>query len=160
MKLKLSIVIILLVLAVSACGTQAPQAATEPAIVAQSLSTATETKTPANEPSSSAPATNAPTGAGSATTGVSFANDVAPIFEASCNKCHGIEQVKEGLDLTIYDGVMAGSFNGAVIVPGNANESYLIQQVVEGEMPKRGLGLTDGQIQTLIDWVNQGALNN
>jgi cytochrome c5 len=156
MKLKLSIMIILLALSAAACGTQTPQTATKPASTTQSLRSPAQTQTPSADLSSPAVATES----ASATTGVSFIHDVAPIFEASCNKCHGIEQVKEGLDLTTYEGVMAGSFNGAVIVPGNANESYLIQQVVEGEMPKRGLGLTDGQIQNLIDWVNQGALNN
>ncbi|MBL8079114.1 MAG: c-type cytochrome [Anaerolineales bacterium] len=160
MNSKLLITTILLTLIVSACGAQTPQATTEPAAIAtQALPLPTETQAPATE-IPSVPATEAPTQAAVTSTGISFANDVAPIFEASCNKCHGIEEVKEGLDLTTYEGVIAGSFNGAVVVPGNANESYLVQQVAEGEMPKRGLGLTDQQIQIIADWVNQGAQNN
>lgn len=159
MNSKLLITTILLTLIVSACGARTPQATTEPAIATQVIPSPTEIQAPATE-IPSVPATEAPTQAAETSAGISFANDVAPIFEASCNKCHGIEEVKEGLDLTTYEGVMAGSFNGAVVVPGNANESYLVQQVAEGEMPKRGLGLTDQQIQIIADWVNQGAQNN
>jgi mono/diheme cytochrome c family protein len=83
-----------------------------------------------------------------------------PILNASCVKCHGVEQVKEGLDMTSYAVLMAGSFNGPVIAPGDAANSFLVQQVVEGEMPKRGPKLTAEQIQIISDWVNQGALNN
>lgn len=160
MNSKLLITTILLALIVSACGVQTPQATTEPATATQSLPSPTETQAPTVTDTASIPATEAPTEAAPVNAGVSFANDVVPIFEASCNKCHGVEEIKEGLDLTTYDGVMAGSFNGAVVVPGNANESYLVQQVIDGEMPKRGLGLTDLQIQIITDWVNQGAQNN
>ena len=55
---------------------------------------------------------------------------------------------------------MAGSFNGTVITPGNAEDSFLVQQLLDGEMPKRGPKLTLEQIQIIINWVNAGALNN
>jgi mono/diheme cytochrome c family protein len=158
MNSKLSTTIILFALIVSACGAQTPQATPQPATATQSLPSPTDAQAPAA--GTSVPTTELPTDAAPANTSISFTNDVAPIFEATCNKCHGVEQVKEGLDLTTYERVMAGSFNGAVIIPGNANESYLVQQVIEGEMPKRGPGLTDQQIQIIADWVNQGALNN
>lgn len=91
---------------------------------------------------------------------VGFANDVLPIFNTSCNKCHGIEQIKEGLDMTSYENLMAGSFNGSVITPGDSGNSFLIELVVQGKMPKRGSKLTAEQIKTLSDWVDQGALDN
>jgi len=91
---------------------------------------------------------------------VSFTNDVLPIFVTSCNKCHGVEQTKEGLDLRTYAGLLKGSFNGAVITPGNADDSFLVQQLIDGEMPKRGAKLASAQIQIIIDWINTGALNN
>ncbi len=62
--------------------------------------------------------------------------------------------------MTTYDSLMAGSFNGTVVTPGNAADSFLVQQVVEGEMPKRGPKLTAEQIQIITDWINAGALNN
>jgi hypothetical protein len=91
---------------------------------------------------------------------VSYENDVQPIFEMRCDNCHMGEYPSEGLGLDSYETLMAGSQNGPVIIPGNAEDSLLIEKVVEGEMPKRGPKLTPAQIQTLIDWINAGALNN
>jgi hypothetical protein len=62
--------------------------------------------------------------------------------------------------MTTYEGLIAGSNNGAVIVPGNSAESLLIQLVTEGKMPKRGDKLTPEQVQLINDWVSAGALNN
>lgn len=59
-----------------------------------------------------------------------------------------------------YETLMAGSFNGNVIIPGNAVDSFLIQKIIEGEMPKRGPKLSSEQIQIIVDWVNSGAINN
>ena len=91
---------------------------------------------------------------------VSFSKDITPIFQASCISCHGGERTSRGLDLKTYTSLMAGSQNGAMIVPGNAGNSILIQSVSSGTMPKRGTRLTDVQIQLLVDWVNAGAKNN
>jgi uncharacterized membrane protein len=91
---------------------------------------------------------------------VSYANDVQPIFESRCAKCHMGEQVSEGLHMDTYETLMQGSDNGHVIVPGNASDSLLVQKIVSGKMPKRGPKLTPVQIQTITDWVNAGALNN
>jgi hypothetical protein len=55
---------------------------------------------------------------------------------------------------------MAGSNNGSVVTPGDIVNSFLIEQVVSGEMPKRGPKLLPSQIRTLSDWVAAGAPNN
>ena len=47
--------------------------------------------------------------------------------------------------------------DGAIIVAGNADESELIEQIVEGKMPLGGPRLKTDQIQLIIDWVNSGA---
>ncbi len=91
---------------------------------------------------------------------VSFSQDVLPILQKSCTRCHGSSRKEEGLDLRSYAAVMAGSRNGPVVVPGDANNSPLVELVVTGKMPKRGTKLTPEQVQILIDWVNQGAMNN
>jgi hypothetical protein len=64
------------------------------------------------------------------------------------------------LDLKTFASLMAGSQNGAVIVPGDATNSKLVQSVQAGKMPKRGAKLTRDQIKLLVDWVNAGAQNN
>jgi mono/diheme cytochrome c family protein len=91
---------------------------------------------------------------------VSFAKDVMPIFESRCINCHGGESTKEGLDLKTFAALMAGSRNGSVVTPGNANDSYLVEQLLNGKMPKRGPKLTPDQIQVIVNWVNSGAPNN
>lgn len=163
MRKILFIPLLLAVVILSACGTGALQTppGPAPAIQTESQPTRAPSATDTSLPPATdtvAPPTDLPTQAPPA--GISFANDVMPIFNASCVKCHGVEQVKEGLDMTSYAVLMAGSFNGPVITPGDAENSFLVQQVVEGEMPKRGPKLTAEQIQTISDWVNQGALNN
>jgi mono/diheme cytochrome c family protein len=91
---------------------------------------------------------------------VSFSRDVQPIFSQICVKCHGGDETKEGLSLKSYADVMAGSDNGPVIEPGDAANSFLIQQVINGKMPKKGPRLLPAQIRTLSDWVAAGAPNN
>jgi mono/diheme cytochrome c family protein len=161
MKTRLLITTILMTLFISACATATPPATPEPVPATETSLPPTETQIPSTE--TSAPATDTPAAATEppvATGDVSFTNDVLPILLTSCGQCHGVREVKEGLDLTTHAGIMAGSFNGAVITPGNANDSYLVQQIIDGEMPKRGPKLTAEQIQIITDWVNQGALNN
>jgi mono/diheme cytochrome c family protein len=85
---------------------------------------------------------------------------VQPIFNNICVKCHGGDETKEGLVLKSYADVMAGSDNGPVITPGDVANSFLIEQVVNGKMPKKGPRLLPAQIRTLSDWVAAGAPNN
>jgi mono/diheme cytochrome c family protein len=91
---------------------------------------------------------------------VSFARDVLPLFQESCGKCHGAEEPDEGLVLTSYKDVMAGSIYGAVIKPGAPDDSYLVELVATGQMPKRGADLTPAQVDIIRAWIQAGALDN
>ncbi|MFO7586014.1 MAG: c-type cytochrome domain-containing protein [Anaerolineales bacterium] len=91
---------------------------------------------------------------------VSFRNDILPIFENTCVRCHGGLRTERGLDLSTYDALMRGSRNGAMLIPGDADSSELAIQVVSGEMPRRAPKLPEEHIQLIIEWVNQGALDN
>lgn len=93
-------------------------------------------------------------------TNVSFANDVQPILESRCGSCHMGEFVSKDLSMGTYENLMAGSQNGPVIIPGNANDSLLVQKISSGEMPKRGPKLTPAQVQVIIEWIDAGAPNN
>lgn len=166
MDKNLTISLSLLLITIIACGAlPTPQTTLEPATATATLPQPTQSPIPTNTPAPSATPVDTSTPiiepqSETPQASVSFANDVLPIFENSCNKCHGIEQIKEGLDLRTYEGLLKGSFNGTVITPGDANDSFLVEQLLNGEMPKRGQKLTSEQIQTIIDWVNAGALNN
>jgi mono/diheme cytochrome c family protein len=91
---------------------------------------------------------------------VRFSKDVLPIFQEKCINCHGGEKTSKGLDLKTYASLMAGSQNGAMIVPSDPTNSKLLQSVLSGKMPKRGPALPSEQIQLLMDWVSAGAKNN
>jgi len=133
--------------------TSEPVAPAEAATVTEAIdSTPTESEStqPTDEPAAPEPVV----------AGVSFQSDVLPILERSCVRCHGGMRREEGLDLRAYAGLMAGSVNGLVVAPGNADGSQFVTLVVEGEMPRRAPGLPAEQVQILIDWVNQGALDN
>lgn len=163
MKTKLLILILLAGL-LTACGTQPTQAPAsppteEPAPATQASANppaATDTTAPPTESPTQEQPTAEPAGAAS----ISFANDILPILESRCVNCHGGERVEEGLLLRSYAELMAGSDNGPVIVPGDAENSLLVELVVSQKMPKRGPKLTPPQVQLIVDWVNQGALDN
>jgi hypothetical protein len=91
---------------------------------------------------------------------ISFVNDVLPIFQSRCIVCHGGERRVFDLDLTSYSGLIAGTDRGPIIVPGDAANSLLVELVLAGLMPKRAPKLIPAQVQTLIEWINQGALDN
>ena len=125
------------------------------------------TKTTSASPSPTvAAAAQAPTNAPAATqlpvisSGVSFTNDILPIFNNSCINCHGGNRTEKGLILKTYADLMKGSQNGSVVTAGDADHSKLAQLVISQKMPKRGAKLTAPQIQLIVDWINQGALDN
>jgi mono/diheme cytochrome c family protein len=90
----------------------------------------------------------------------SFSSDVLPVFEARCQRCHGTGRAEAGLRLTSHADVMAGSDYGAVVIPGNAATSRLVEVIVSGEMPLGGQRLPETDIQIIRNWVDAGAPDN
>jgi mono/diheme cytochrome c family protein len=95
-----------------------------------------------------------------AETQISYTKDIQPIFQSRCASCHIGKAKSAGLNLGSYKSLMAGSEDGPVIVPRDAGQSYLVEKITAGEMPKRGPKLTPAQIQLITDWVNAGSQNN
>lgn len=97
---------------------------------------------------------------------VSFVADVMPIMERRCVKCHGAPRsdgtprIEEGLDLRTWEAIMAGSTWGSVIEPGDPVGSYLLELVVEGDMPDDGPRLLPREIRILTAWIAAGAPGN
>ena len=87
-----------------------------------------------------------------------FEAEVRPILAESCQKCHGTDKQKGGLRLDTPEGVFQGGDSGPAVVPGNLEESLLIEAIRhEGlEMPPSGK-LDDVKIATLTRWVETGA---
>ena len=163
-KTNLSLTLSLTLFLIAACsGESAPptppitDSPTEAPTQPTTPPTATYTSVPATE---TLPATEVPTSDVATTGTASYASQVMPIFEAKCIKCHGVETKKEGLDMRTYNDLIAGSRNGPVLTPGDAANSLLVQLIERGKMPNRGTKVTTEELQIIIDWVNQGALNN
>lgn len=93
--------------------------------------------------------------------GVSFASDVMPIFESKCVACHGNFG---GWDASTYTSVLGTGNNAPVIIPGDPENSLLAQKMVGTQsigniMPPAGL-LPEDEVQVVLDWIAEGALDN
>lgn len=103
--------------------------------------------------------------ASSTKTGVTFATDIKPIFDASCIKCHTTgKKPKGGLALDTLDATLKGGKDGKVVTVGDSAKSDLVLAVAhvgdpDDFMPK-GHGakpLTTDQVGLIRAWIDQGA---
>ena len=91
---------------------------------------------------------------------VDYEREILPILVENCLECHSQEKRKGGLSLATYAEALEGGRSGAIIRPGNAADSLLIQRLtgqIEPRMPKDDLALSDEQIALVRSWVQQGA---
>ncbi len=89
-----------------------------------------------------------------------FERQIRPLLVENCHACHGPEQQKGGLRLDSRAGVLAGGDSGPAVVPGQPQQSLLIEAVkYEGDikMPPKGR-LNQMQIEALVRWVAEGAV--
>jgi hypothetical protein len=86
----------------------------------------------------------------------SFEQNILPILTARCALagCH-VADGPDGLDFRTYQTFKAGGEPGPVFIPGNAEESEVVEEITEGKMPPGGPPLTDAEIQLFVDWINQ-----
>ncbi len=91
---------------------------------------------------------------------VSFSEEIMPIFQEHCTECHGELNAELGLNLSSYEGVMAGSDYGTVIEPGNPDASLIIDMIASGDMPEDGDPMPPEQLDLLRTWIAEGAENN
>jgi hypothetical protein len=99
---------------------------------------------------------------------MSFADDVMPIFVGHCFACHqpgGQGDLKIGLDLSTYAGVMKGTKSGKMVIPGDPESSNLMwlldwRGAPETHMPlgKKKLSTCDRDV--LREWIREGAKDN
>lgn len=93
---------------------------------------------------------------------VDFRRDIEPLLKEKCQSCHGPQQQLSGLRLDTRVAALAGGNSGAVIKPGNSQESRLIHLVAglnkQVRMPMTGDPLTNEQVGLLRAWIDQGVL--
>jgi hypothetical protein len=62
-------------------------------------------------------------------TGVTFDKDIAPIFKASCVRCHGAERPRAQLRLDSLEGVLKGAKEGPVLKAGDSASSLIVKAI-------------------------------
>ena len=87
---------------------------------------------------------------------VIFEQNLLPILTERCalSGCH-VADGPHGLDFRTYESFKAGGEHGPVFIPGNAEESEVVEQIVSGSMPPGGPPLSAAEIQHFVDWINQ-----
>ncbi len=89
-----------------------------------------------------------------------FEKKIRPVLVEHCYKCHAADArvVRGGLRVDSRDGLIAGGDSGAAIVPGQPENSLLLEALrYEGfEMPPKGR-LPDAVIADFETWIRNGA---
>jgi nitrate/TMAO reductase-like tetraheme cytochrome c subunit len=86
---------------------------------------------------------------------LTFVGTIGPLFEARCGACHGLTGGLQGLNLTSYAAVLEGGAGGPAIIPGDPDQSLLVQKQ-SGEQAHFGQ-LTPQELDLVIQWIDAGA---
>jgi mono/diheme cytochrome c family protein len=92
---------------------------------------------------------------------IDFAEDIRPIFQTFCIKCHGAEKQLSGFRLDREGDALRGGDAGVPFEVGKSAESLLIKYVAgldpDVTMPPEGKKLSEEQVGLLRAWIDQGA---
>ena len=85
----------------------------------------------------------------------SFEQNLLPLLTARCAfaGCHVAGGLKN-LDFSTYQTFIEGGDEGPIFIPGDAQGSAIIEEIVSGRMPVGGPQLTNAEIQRFTDWIN------
>lgn len=94
-----------------------------------------------------------------------FQRDVRPILADNCFQCHGPDEStrKAELRLDTESGLFVERTNGHAVIPGNPEGSLLYQRITHENQRRRmpptqaNKTLSDGNIEVLRRWIDQGA---
>jgi hypothetical protein len=106
---------------------------------------------------------------------VSFKEEVFPIIKKHCLPCHAQDNYNPSeLVLDTYETLIAGGEHGKALEPGKGTESLVVKKL--GPQPPFGKvmpvdkkkkpgeesknKLTEDEVKTLVDWIDQGAKDN
>ena len=89
-----------------------------------------------------------------------FEKRIRPFLAHECYECHAAKKQEGGLRVDYRAGLLRGGDSGAAVMPGDAENSLLIQSIAhkhpEYQMPKLRPKLPDAVIADFVKWVNQG----
>jgi hypothetical protein len=90
-----------------------------------------------------------------------YQDNILPLIQANCAKCHNEDKKKADLDLTSYQGALKGSGSGAVLVSGNPDASKLWKAITQAEdptMPPNSPPLPASDLEIFKKWIQDGLL--
>ena len=92
-----------------------------------------------------------------------FEKHVRPLLVAKCYQCHAGTKTSGGLSLDTKDGWSRGGESGPAIVPGDLENSPLIDAInyrgIEMPPPEKGGKLKPDEVDILTKWVSNGAID-
>lgn len=88
---------------------------------------------------------------------LTYTDLISGILITRCEACHG-ESAQGGLDLSTYAGIIAGSENGIVIIPGDPEASLLVQKTTGDET--HFSQFSNQELDLLREWIESGAPEN
>jgi len=106
--------------------------------------------TPTPRPSATPPPTLSP---GAEVGAMTWDGYFSGLFRNRCGTCHGITKVS-GLSLSTYQDALKGGNSGPAIIPGDPDNSVLIQKQSLGNHPGQ---LTIDELNQVIAWIQAGA---
>ena len=80
---------------------------------------------------------------------------IAALYQSKCGTCHSASVSMKGLSFASYTDALRGGSDGAVIIPGDANNSKLLQIQSAGGHPGQ---FTPDEIAQIKKWIDAGAL--
>ena len=92
---------------------------------------------------------------------ITYQDQILPLIEANCSKCHNSDKKKADLELTSYQGALKGSGSGPVVVSGNLDGSKLWKALTHAEdpfMPPNRPKLEDKELEKFKKWIVGGLL--
>ena len=101
-------------------------------------------------PSPTAPPTLAP---GTEVGAMTWDGYFSGLFRNRCSTCHGFTNVG-GLSLATYQDALTGGNSGPAIIPGDPDNSILVQKQSMGDHPGQ---LTIDELNQVIAWIQAGA---
>lgn len=86
-----------------------------------------------------------------------FEQDVLPILRKRCEHCHGPDERESNLDVQSIGALLRGGTSGPVIVPGEPEQSILMDVLSHGDMPpEKDAKLSPGELTVIRRWIADG----
>jgi hypothetical protein len=89
--------------------------------------------------------------------GPTFEQQVLPILQANCVKCHSGSSPQAGLDVRTRAGLLKGGVSGPAIAIGAPDKSLLYLRVLNGQMPLGAEPLSKPELERIRIWIEQDA---